>query len=99
MRRTASDRTSEADTPITPGHRRIIAPLRRGWERWKRIARAIGQFQARIILTLFYFVVVPPFALVLRLTKDPLGLTPPTGDSFWSARSDDASSRAGTQQF
>ncbi len=44
------------------------------WEAWKSLARKIGNFQARIILMVFYFVVVCPFALVVRWTSDPLSL-------------------------
>ena len=50
--------------------------LRSLWEGWKRVARKIGNFQARIILLVFYFVVVCPFALVVRWTSDPLSLKP-----------------------
>jgi hypothetical protein len=57
------------------------------WDRWKVIAHVIGNVQARVLLTLFYFVVVPPFALIVKLAKDPLGLRPPRGASFWSPRS------------
>ena len=45
----------------------------RAWERWKVIAHAIGTFQARVLLSLFYFLIVPPFALIVKL-KDPLAL-------------------------
>lgn len=48
--------------------------MKRIWERWKKIARAIGDFQARIILMIFYFVILAPFALILRLGGDPLGI-------------------------
>ena len=48
--------------------------LRRLWEGWKRVGRKIGDFQARVILTLFYFVILAPFALVVRFKADPLGL-------------------------
>jgi hypothetical protein len=44
------------------------------WQWWKRIARKIGDAQARIILTLFYFLVVGPFALIIRFWSDPLRL-------------------------
>ena len=74
-------------------------PLARAWARWKRIAHAIGNFQARVILTVFYFVVVPPFALVLKVWKDPLALRPPAGPSFWTSRDDAASRDAGRRQF
>ena len=52
--------------------------LRRAWEGWKRIAHRIGQFQARVLLTLFYFIVLAPFAGALRLFADPLGIKPGT---------------------
>jgi hypothetical protein len=48
------------------------------WERWKRIARRIGDFQARILLIVFYFVVLAPFALVVRWTTDPMAIKPKT---------------------
>ena len=37
------------------------------------MARRIGDFQARILLSLFYFVILGPFALVLR-RRDPLAI-------------------------
>lgn len=50
------------------------ALLRRLWEGWKRFGRKMGDFQARLLLTVFYFVILAPFALVVRLGADPLGL-------------------------
>lgn len=47
---------------------------KRAWEGWKRIATAIGDFQARVVLSLFYFVVVLPFGLSVRLFADPLAI-------------------------
>ena len=46
--------------------------LRRIWNGWKKIARKIGDFNARVILTVFYFVLLMPFAVVVRLFTDPL---------------------------
>ena len=43
------------------------------WQWWQKIAKKIGDFQARLILTIFYFVVVLPVGLVARLFGDPLG--------------------------
>jgi hypothetical protein len=48
--------------------------LRRFWESWKRVARKIGDFQARLLLILFYFVILGPFALVVRWGSDPLAM-------------------------
>lgn len=47
---------------------------KRAWQRWLRIATIIGDFQARVIFSLFYFVIVLPFGLAVRLFADPLGI-------------------------
>jgi hypothetical protein len=44
------------------------------WEWWKRVARRIGDFQARLILLLFYFLILGPFALAVRWGSDPLAI-------------------------
>lgn len=46
--------------------------LRRIWDGWKKIARKIGDFNARVILTIFYFVLLLPFALLIKCLSDPL---------------------------
>jgi hypothetical protein len=50
--------------------------MRRLWEWWKRVARKIGDFQARVILTAIYFIVIGPFALIVRWGMDPLSIKP-----------------------
>jgi hypothetical protein len=45
---------------------------RRIWEGWKKIARKIGDFNARVILTIFYLVLLMPFAILVKLFTDPL---------------------------
>jgi hypothetical protein len=52
--------------------------FRRFWEGWKRFGRKLGDLQARALLTVFYFVVLPPFALVVRWATDPLAVKPRT---------------------
>jgi hypothetical protein len=52
--------------------------FRRLWEGWKRFGRKVGDFQARVLLTVFYFVIIAPFALIVRVTADPLALKPAT---------------------
>ena len=46
--------------------------LKRAWQAWKRIAHAIGNFEARVLLTIFYAVLVLPFGITSRLFSDPL---------------------------
>lgn len=48
--------------------------LQAAWQWWKAVAHKIGDVQARIILTVFYFLIVGPFALVIRFRSDPLRL-------------------------
>lgn len=57
--------------------------LKRIWECWKVIAHAIGNFQARLLLALFYFLLLAPFGLGVRLLSDPLGLRK-KGHAYWS---------------
>lgn len=49
------------------------------WERWKEVAARAATFQARILLTVFYYTVIPVFALAVRALSDPLGLSPKHG--------------------
>jgi len=46
--------------------------LEDAWHNWKRIARAIGNFQSRVLLTIFYVVFVFPFGIAVRLFSEPL---------------------------
>ncbi len=46
--------------------------LKRAWNGWKKIARKIGDFNARVILTIFYFILLLPFALLIKIFTDPL---------------------------
>ena len=54
----------------TEGEKQSI--FRRAWEGWKKIARKIGDFNARVILTIFYLILLMPFALLIKLFTDPL---------------------------
>ncbi len=48
--------------------------LRKIWAVWKRVGQAIGDFMARVVLSIFYFTIFAPFGLGVRLTSDPLQL-------------------------
>ncbi len=61
--------------------------FRNAWEGWKRIARKIGDFNARVILTLFYILLFSPFAIALRLFSDPLQIKG-TENQGWIPRVD-----------
>lgn len=61
--------------------------FRKLWAGWKRIAHKIGRFQTKVIITLFYFLVLSPFGGLLRLFGwDPLdskGFSSTTTGSNW----------------
>lgn len=59
------------------------------WNRWKSIAHKIGNFQARLILILFYFLILAPFALIVK-RLDPLGMRKKTLHG-WQERLPDTS--------
>jgi hypothetical protein len=70
--------------------------LKNLWSAWKRLAHKIGNFQARVLLTLLYGIVVLPFGLIVRLFSDPLRIkhrptkwiehTPEVHDLSWAKR-------------
>jgi hypothetical protein len=49
-----------------------MVTIKRVWQAWKRVAQRIGNFQARILLTLLYAVLILPFGLAVRLFSDSL---------------------------
>jgi hypothetical protein len=42
------------------------------WKVWPGLAKGIGNFQARFILTIIYAIVILPFGVLVRLLADPL---------------------------
>jgi hypothetical protein len=72
----------------------------RAWARWRVVARTLGTVQARVLLSAFYFLVVPPFALVMRARRDPLRLGAHRGPTGWIERpAGGASAEAARRQF
>jgi len=62
--------------------------LLRLWEGWKAFGHYLGDFQSRLLLTIFYFTVLLPYGLLMRLAGDPLRIRPATTDlrSAWMPR-------------
>ena len=48
--------------------------IKKLWEKWKAFGHKVGNFQARLILTVFYFIVICPFAAVVKFGSKPLRL-------------------------
>ena len=56
------------------------------WQRWKALAHRIGDFQARVVLTIFFFAVFGLFALGVKILSDPLRLRPGSGSDWLERR-------------
>jgi len=52
--------------------KRVWVNLKALWKAWTRLAQRIGNFQARVLLTVLYAVLVLPFGIIVRLFADPL---------------------------
>jgi len=65
---------------------RPVGFVRSAWDHWKKIARAIGVVQTRLLMVLIYAVLVVPLGLIMRIRSDPLHLKPRT-DSNWTPHS------------
>lgn len=46
------------------------------WQRWKAFGHRLATIQSRVLLFVFYYLVLAPFAIGLKLWSDPLGLRP-----------------------
>jgi hypothetical protein len=55
----------------------LIEKLKKFWAGYKRIAHKIGDFQARVLLTVIYAVLVLPFGLAVRFFADSLRIKKP----------------------
>jgi hypothetical protein len=44
------------------------------WQRWKMFAERIGIFNARVILSLFYFTLLLPFGIMVKFFANPLSM-------------------------
>ena len=60
--------------------------LRRAWDGWRRLAHRIANVQAQVLLTAFYYLVLPPAAFAVKRWVDPLALAARHRDGFWIDR-------------
>ncbi len=68
--------------------------MKQVWKYVLQVARVVGHVQAAILLTLFYFVVLAPVALLSQLMSDPLHLRRSSSGSPWRSRIQPADWRA-----
>lgn len=63
--------------------------VKRFLERWKAVAGRVATFQARLIVTIIYFLLAAPVSLALKAIADPLRLRHPKASdkiSMWITR-------------
>jgi len=60
--------------------------LRNLWSEWLRIARHIGSFNARALITLVYFTLLAPFGLIYHFFADTLQVKNQPSGSAWQNR-------------
>jgi len=58
-------------------------PLKKLWQSWENFSKRRGNFQSRIIFSLFFFILVSPFALTVKMFSDPLNLKHQSSKSHW----------------
>jgi len=48
--------------------------LKTAWKKWRAFGQVIGDFVARVVMSVFYFTIALPFGIGVRILKDPLRL-------------------------
>jgi len=56
------------------------------WELWKDFSKRMGGFQSRILLSFIFFILIAPFAIIIKIFSDPLNLKIQPRDTHWQER-------------
>lgn len=59
---------------------------RLGWSKWRAVSKKVGDVQARVILTIFYFTFAAPFGLIRTHFNDPLEVKKRSRPLAWHSR-------------
>lgn len=60
--------------------------LKQALRLWKAFGQAIGDFVARVVLTIFYFTIFLPFGVAARLSGNSFRAGGASNASFWQQR-------------
>jgi hypothetical protein len=85
--------------PVAVSEVQPMGFIRVTWDRWKKIARAVGVVQTRVLMVVFYFILVCPLGLIMRLAGDPLRLKARAGSNWTPHRHEDPSLDVARRQF
>ena len=71
----------------------VLTEIFNRFPQWKKIAHKIGTFQGKLLLMIFYFTILAPVGLFVKMFQDPLHLKKPvSGLSHWILRKNDEDS-------
>lgn len=61
--------------------------FKRLWHRWTGFSKRMGSFQSRVMLSFFFFVIVSPAAVLIKVLGDPLSIKRKKSmDTYWLAK-------------
>ena len=63
-----------------------------------QFSERFGNMLSRVFLTLLYFLLLGPFAIVYRLVADPLRIRRPKDSNWWEWQADNETLRAARKQ-
>lgn len=61
----------------------VTNPFKRAWQGWQAFSLRMGNTQGRLLMGFFYFLIVTPFGLGVRLFSDPLNSKNAPNQSNW----------------
>ena len=62
----------------------VMNTIRVFWDKWKRFGQVMGDVFARVILTIFYFTVLVPFGIGVRIFGDVYNQKQRDSGSYWN---------------
>lgn len=72
---------------------------RKAWKRFQAFGQVLGDFIGRLILTVFYFTVMLPLGIGVRLFSDPLDLRAGEGSAWRDHGPSDRALDEGRRQY
>jgi hypothetical protein len=58
--------------------------FRKLWHRWTGFSKRMGSFQSRVMLSFFFFILISPAALIIKIVGDPLSIKRKKAmDTYW----------------
>jgi len=85
FRKLPKEKKSTSQLTGTPGSNF----LKKLWQKWQLFSKRMGNFQSRVLLSMFYFIFITPMAVIVKFLSDPLKIkhkNVKSTTSFWLAK-------------